>query len=156
MPHRTSVVRDRSRLDKQQLHGVLMQGWARAIVKNGKGGFADMLGISTVALDKQLTGSMPGFEFIDKALDACPTVLDEYFNAKGKRIVDSEAVCDTDDANVLIAKLMVWLAEAQHPDSPGGRRIVHTELLDAEFIIRQLHRATGNWLESINDLRGAA
>jgi hypothetical protein len=156
MPHRTTVVGVKHPLTKQNVHALLMQGWARAITKHGKGAFADHCEISTVALDKQLVGSMPGFEVIDKAFDTCPTVLDEYMAKKGKRIVDAEAVCDTDDASVLIARLMLWLQEAQHPDSPGGRRVVHNELLDAEKVIRQLHGATGNWLAAISDLRSAA
>lgn len=151
-----TVVGETTKLSKPRVHSLLMQGWARAIAKNGKGNFADGIEISVPALDKQLTGSMPGFDVIDRAFDLCPTVLDEYLTAKGKRVVDAEAVCDTDDASVLIAKLMLWLQEAQHPESPGGRRIVHTELVNAEKIIRQLHGATGNWLARIGELRSAA
>jgi hypothetical protein len=151
-----TVVGETTRLTKPRLHSLLMQGWARAIAKHGKGGFADKVEITGPALDKQLTGSTPTFEVIDRALDACPTVLDEYFDAKGLRLVAREAVCDTDDASVHIARLMLWLQEAQHPDSPGGRRIVHTELVGAEVLIRALHGATGNWLAQITNLRAAA
>lgn len=143
-------------LTKPEVHGLLMQGWARAIAAVGKGRLADKLEITVPALDKQLTGSMPGMEVVDRALDACPTVLDEYFAAKGLRLVDREAVCDSDDASVMIARLMLWLQEAQHPDSPGGRRIVHTELVGAEALIRELHGATGNWLAQITQLRAVA
>lgn len=161
MPHRNTVVSETNaasqpQLTRAQVHSLLMQGWTRAIAKHGKGAFADKIDVSSPALDKQLTGSMPTFDCIDRALDACPTVLDEYMAEKGKRIVDAEAVCDTDDASVLIARLMLWLQEAQHPDSPGGRRIVHTELVGAEPVIRQLHGATGNWLARISELRSAA
>lgn len=148
-----TVVAKRQRLGKPQVHALLMEGWARAIVKNGKGRFADALEISTVALDKQLTGSMPGFDCIDKAFDVCPTVLDEYLRAKGKRVVDEEAVCDTDDASLLIARLLVKLQEAEHPDSPGGRAVIHSELLGMEALIRQLHGATGNWINQIEVIR---
>lgn len=148
-----TVVAKAQRLTKPRLHALLMEGWSRAIVKLGKGKFADAVEISGTALDKQLTGSMPGFDIIDKAFDACPTVLDEYFRAKGKRLVDEEAVCDTDDASVIIARLMLWLQEAEHPNSPGGRRVVHTELAQAETLIRQLHGATGNWLVQIEAMR---
>lgn len=150
---RNTVVSQKQRLTKPQLHALLMEGWSRAIAKLGKGKFADALEISAPALDKQLTGSMPGFECIDKAFDECPTVLDEYFRAKGKRLVDEESVCDTDDASLLIARLLVKLQEAEHPDSPGGRNVVHSELLGMEALIRQLHGATGNWLGQIETLR---
>lgn len=148
-----TVVSKRQPFTKPQLHSLLMQGWTRAIAKLGKGRFADAIGVSGPALDKQLTGSMPGFDVIDAALDACPTVLDEYLREKGMRLVDQEAVCDTDDASVLIARLMLWLQEAEHPNSPGGRRVVHSELAQAELLIRQLHGATGNWLAQIEALR---
>lgn len=148
-----TVVSQKHRLNKPQLHALLMEGWSRAIVKLGKGKFADALEISAPALDKQLTGSMPGFECIDKAFDECPTILDEYFRAKGKRIVDENAVCDTDDASLLIARLLVKLQEAEHPDSPGGRSVVHSELLGMEALIRQLNGATGNWLHQIEQMR---
>ena len=148
-----TVVSKRQPLSKPQLHSLLMQGWTRAIAKLGKGRFADAIGVSGPALDKQLVGSMPGFDCIDAALDACPTVLDEYLREKGKRLVDQDAVCDTDDASLLIARLMVKLQEAEHPESPGGRAVVHTELLGMELLIRQLHGATGNWLGQIEKLR---
>lgn len=138
MANRQTVVRKRSKLSKPMVHALLMEGWSRAIAKFGKGAFADALEISSVGLDKQLVGSMPDFATILDALDHDETVLDDLLKAKGLRLVDAEAVCDSDDASVLIARLMVWLAEAQHPDSPGGRRIVHTELVGAEALIRQL------------------
>jgi len=150
------VVRNRSKLTKLEIHSVLMAGWNRAIMLHGKGGFADKLGISATALNKQLTGSMPDMETIDRAFDAEPSILDDYLARKGKELVDVGSVCDVDDASVLVARLLLWLNEAQHPNSPGGRNIVHSELLPAEFMIRQLHQATGNWLAEIAQLRGAA
>ncbi len=148
-----TVVSAKRPLTKPRVHAYLMEGWSRAIVKLGKGAFADAIEISDVALNKQLTGSMPGFDCIDRALDACPTVLDEYLRAKGKRLVDEESVCDTDDASLLIARLLVKLHEAEHPDSPGGRAVVHSELLGMEALIRQLHGASGNWLAQIEAMR---
>lgn len=148
-----TVVPRNSSLTKPQVHALLMEGWARGIAKMGKGRFADAIEITGPALDKQLTGSMPGFDCIDRALDACPTVLDEYFTAKGKRIVEREAVCDTDNASLLIARLLVKLQEAEHPDSPGGRNVVHSELLGMELLFRELHGQTGSWLAKIDELR---
>ena len=152
-----TIVSKPQRLGKQKLHALIMQGWTRAIAKaGGKGSFADALDVSTVAIDKHLTGSMPGLDMIDAALEVEATILDDWLAAKGKRIVDKEAVCDRDDASVLVARLMLWLQEAQHPESAGGRKIVHTELLPAELLIRQLHGATGNWLARISDMKNAA
>lgn len=150
---RTTVVGSKPALTKAQIHAKIMRGWSRGIDRHGKGAWADALDQSGQALDKQLAGSMPTLETLDKALDAEPTVLDDYVAAKGKRIVDANAVCDVDDAGVLITRILLWLQESQHPDSPGGRAIVHSELLPAEFMIRQLHTATGNWIEGINSHR---
>jgi hypothetical protein len=150
------VVSKRNKLSKLEIHSALMSGWHRAMMQHGKGGFADKLDVSVTALNKQLTGSVPDFETIDRAFDAESSVLDDYFRKKGKRLVDIDAVCDVDDASVLITRLLLWLHEAEHPNSPGGRKIVHSELLPAEFMIRQLHQATGNWLAQISDLRSVA
>lgn len=153
MQRNNPVVGEQRPIPKPQLHALIMLGWARAVAKHGKGGFADALESSTQALDKQFAGSMPSLEMIDRALCADDTVLDDWLKARGKRLVDSDAVCDVDDASVLIARLMLWFQEATHPDSPGGRAIVHTELLDAELMIRRLHQATGNWISAINTHR---
>ena len=148
-----TVVAKAKPLTKSELHAMLMLGWSRAIARRGKGAFADRIEVTGAGLDKQLAGSMPSFETIDRAVDDDATVLDDWLRAKGKRLVDLHAVCDTDDASILIARLMLWLQEAEHPDSPGGRRIIHNELIAAEALIRQLHGATGNWLAQIETLR---
>lgn len=140
-------------LSRPKLHAALMQGWARAISKFGKGGWADKLEISGPALDKQLIGSMPGFELIDRAFDHDPTVLDDWAAEKGKRLVDAEAICDVDDFNLLVGRVLVLINEATHPDSPGGRAIVHSEYLLGEDLMRQLHQASGDWLSKCADIR---
>lgn len=157
MTRRTTVVGETKPLTKGELHAKLMIGWARAIATcGGKAAFAERMEMTSEGLRKQLNGGFPGLDTIDRAFDIEPTVLDDWLQAKGKRVVDEHAVCDTDDASVLIARLMLWLQEAQHPDSPGGRSIVHTELIGAEQLIRRLHGATGNWLARISALRAAA
>lgn len=148
-----TVVAATQPMTKQQLHAKLMSGWARGIDRHGKGTFADKLDCSTEGLNKQLSGSFPSFETLDKAFDAEPTVLDDWLTAKGKRVVDANAVCDVDDASLLISRLLVKLHEAEHPESPGGRAVVHTELLGMESLIRELHGATGNWIAEIDQIR---
>lgn len=157
MTQRTNVVGEMRPLTKAGLHAKIMRGWARAIdTCGGKASFAERMDMSGEALRRQVNGSFPGLDMIDRAFDIDGTVLDDWLEAKGKRIVDKEAVCDSDDASVMIARLMLWLQEAQHKDSPGGRRIVHTELVGAEALIRELHNATGNWLAQITTLRAVA
>jgi hypothetical protein len=141
-------------LSKARLHAKLMRGVSRGIDKaGGKGRFADAIDLSVQALDKQLSGSMPGVEVLDRMMDAEPSVLDDWMRAKGKRIVDEDAVCDSDDLNVLLARVSLMLAEAEHPDSPGGRTIVPQEYLTGEEAIRKLHAMTGRWLARCADIR---
>jgi hypothetical protein len=148
-----TVVRNCTIATKMELHSLVMPGWARGVKAHGKGGWADKLGISTVALDKQLTGSMPGLECIDKALDVEPTVLDDWLDRKGKRLVDKEHDEGVRDLTLLLAQVNLKIAEAQHPSSPGGEQITHSEYLGAESLMRELHAATGRWIERCNDIR---
>ena len=140
-------------LSKLELHAKLMLGWTRAISRHGKGAFADKLECTGPGLNKQLAGSMPDFETIDKALDAEPSVLDDYLAAKGKRLVDAEAVCDVDDLGLLLARVTLLLQEAEHPDGPGGRAIVPQEYLAGEKVMRDLHVLTGRWLDRCGEIR---
>lgn len=140
-------------LSKAQVHAKLMRGWARGIDKHGKGAFADKIGVSAPALDKQLSGSMPGFDVIDAALDAEPSVLDDYIAAKGKRIVNKDAVCDVDDIGLLLSRLLVMINEAEHPEGPGGRAIVPQEYLAGEKLMRQVHQVSAQWLEKCAQIR---
>lgn len=154
MPQRTTIVRNTAKIGKSRLHDVLMIGWARMIARHGKSEFADELGVTTAAIDKQLQGTMPGFDLI---VDACGMgegdVLSEVCDALGVRIVPKEAACDTDDFNLLLARALVTINEAMHPDSPGGRTVTHTEYLDGEEVMRALHKASGDWLQACADIR---
>lgn len=140
-------------LTKQQLHAKIMLGWARAIDRHGRGGFCDKVEITSPGLNKQLEGSLPGLETIDKAIDAEPTVLDDWLDHKGKRLVDKDAVCDVDDMSLLIARVLVMIQEAEHPDGPGGRAVVPQEYLAGEKLMRDLHGASGRWLERCSAIR---
>lgn len=140
-------------LTKPELHSLVMAGWQRGIIHHGKGGWADKLEISSTALDKQLTGSMPGMECIDKALDHEPTVLDDYMTRKGKKIVDEDAPTNAAELMLLVARVNLKLAEYSHPDSPAGVETAHSEYLDGEALMRDLHAASGRWIERCNQIR---
>lgn len=153
MQRSETVVSKPERLTKHQLHAKLMVGWSRLIARFGKGGFADMMELTTAGVDKQLAGSMPRFEQIDRAFDEDDTILDPWLESKGKRIVDKTAVCDVDDFKVLLARTTLKITEATHPDGPGGTTITHGEYLDGEDLMRQLNRATAQWLERCASIR---
>ena len=148
-----TVVASMQPLTKARLHAKVMRGWVRGIDRHGKGAWADRIDCSVQALDKQLAGSLPTLETIDRAIDAELTVMDDYFAAKGKRLVDAEAVCDVDDMSLLIARVLVMIQEAEHPGGPGGRSVTHTEYLDGEKLMRELHGASSRWLERCSHIR---
>lgn len=154
MANATTVVAAPQRLSKLELHARLMVGWSRLIARMGRGRFADMLEISGEGVAKQLAGSMPRFEQIDRAFDEDNSILDDWLAHKRKRLVDEDAVCDTDDAALLMSRLLERLLAAQHPDSPGGRRIVAPEIMEMEDLLREVHRMTGNLLEEGARYRG--
>lgn len=153
MPSRQTIVRNRSKLGKSRVHDLLMVGWARCIARYGKEPFADALDVTTAAIDKHLKGSMPDFATIIDAASIDDQVLDEIADALGVRIVPKDAVCCVDDLNLLLSRALVKLNEAIHPDSPGGREIVHTEFLDGEEVMRALYHRSGEWLERCAQIR---
>lgn len=149
-----TVVAKTERLSKAALHAKIMRGIARGIDNHsGKGRFADAIDLSTQALDKQLQGSMPSVEVLDRVMDVEPTVLDDWLRAKGKRLVDEDAICDVDDCSLLIARVLVMLNEAEHPAGPGGRTIVPQEYLAGEKLMRDLHAASARWLHQCTEIR---
>lgn len=154
MATRQSIVRNRSKISKARLHDLLMAGWTRLIVRHGKGALADELDTSTVAIDKHLTGSMPGFDLIADTLTFKDSdVLDDVLAELGLRVVPSDSVCCIDDFALLLSRVLVKVQEAEHPDGPGGRAVVPQEYLDAEELMAKLHRATGAWLEKCREIR---
>lgn len=148
-----TIVPNNDALPKQQLHAKIMRGWARAIDKRGKGRFADDIGCSSTGLDKQLSGSLPSLEAIDKALCVEPTVLDDWLKYRGLRVVAEDASCDVDDMQLLLGRVLVMIAEAEHPAGPGGRAVVPQEYLNGEKLMRDLHAVTGRWLEKCTSIR---
>jgi len=155
MTQRSTVLPKSTEISEADFLAAQIRGLSRAEKAAGAKALAFMLDITPKQLGNILAGASTHPKRQWDALAADPSALDDIAALYGRRIVDKEAVCDVDDASVLIARLMLWLQEAEHPESPGGRSIVHTELLPAEFMIRQLHAATGNWLEQIKRARAA-
>lgn len=155
MQRSETVPSKRAPLSKADLHSKLMLGWTRVIATcGGQGGFLDKMDITRPALTGHMTGSFPSFELIDRAYDINPSVLDDWLREKGARIVDSDAVCDTDDVSVLVSRLLNKLIEAQHPDSPGGRRIVGPEILAMDDLLREVVRVASSLIDQGTVYRG--
>ena len=153
MSARVPVVRNCEPLPKQQLHELVMAGWSRCIARFGQGAFADALGITGAALRKQLAGSMPDPELLMNSVTICPHALADVFDKLGLRLVSKEAICSTDDVEVLISRLLNKLLEAKHPDSPGGKAVVYSELMPIETLLREVHGALGSYIATVDEVR---
>lgn len=154
MTRRSNVVPETPNVTEPEFHAAMLSGLARCEKLSDEKALAFVMDITTKQLGNIRTkGSMPAPKRLWDAHAAHGTGLEEVAALYGYRIVAKEAVCDVDDASVLITRVLLWLHESQHPDSPGGRAVVHTELIPAELMIRQLHQATGDWLGSIAEHR---
>jgi hypothetical protein len=153
MVQRGNVVPETTDVSEAQFMAAMVAGLARAEKNVGTKALAFTMDVTVKQLGNILAGAATHPKRLWDALAADDTAMADIADLYGKRLVAKEAVCDVDDASVLITRLLLWLHEAQHPNSPGGRNIVHTELLPAEFMIRQLHQATGNWLGQISNHR---
>jgi hypothetical protein len=153
MDQSDTVVRKRSIPSEGEFHALLIAGLARASARIGRGALADQMDMSGRGLDKVFAGSHPSAKRVFDVLFACDDVLDDVADRYGKRLVDKAAVCDVDDLSLLLARVNLKIQEAQHPDSPGGENITHGEYLGAEQLMRELHAATGRWIEKCKSIR---
>lgn len=144
-------------LPKHRVAASLAAGWARIIRKRGKGTFADRAGTTERTVENALAGkTLPEGHTIFNSLAVDTTSLDEVFDEYGLRLVPKDAVCDTDNLGMLLAQLHLWLERAKHPDSPGGAKIVHSEKLEGEMLLRSAYTEIGRFLEECASLRRAA
>jgi len=86
------------------------------------------------------------------ALDG--TAFDGFLARVGRRSVPIDALCDT-DALPAMTGAVHKLVLASNPDSPGGRKVIRRELLDAEQEIRAAFDALGVLLQRIDAERAA-
>jgi len=157
MLQRSNDFRKIEPLPKHRVAASIAAGWARIVRTKGKGSFADRLGTTERTVENALAGkTLPEAHTIFNSLAADKTALDELFEEYGVRLVDKDAVCDTDNLGMLLAQLHVWLEKARHPDSPGGAKIVHTEMLEGEMLLRSTYTEIGRFLEECASLRRAA
>lgn len=149
MPQRSTRVPKLVPPTEQEFHALLMAGIARAAKKSGRGAVADAMDMSGRMLDKVYGGAMPAAKRQWDLLSVDEQALSDIAERYGKRIVDKDAVCSTDDIGLLLARLLAWFHEARHPDSPGGEEIVYSEKLVAEPLMREVHGEVGRFLEEI-------
>lgn len=154
MTQRSSVVPETNVVTEDQFHGAMVEGLGRAIKNNSERALAYVMGLTTT---KQLGNIMRGSATHPKrlwdALAAEPSVLDNIATLYGKKLVDQDAICDTNNLGMLLAQLHIWLERARHPDSPGGPAIVHSEKLDGEALLRDAYGEIGRFLEECATIR---
>lgn len=150
-----SVVPETSSVTEDQFHGAMVAGLGRAERMRGAKVLAYVMDVTTKQLGNIFKGSAPHPKRLWDARKADPTVLDDIAELYGCKIV-SKAIDDAanDVGTLPIATLLARVAAAEAPDSPGGIKKTHTELLGMEAEIRAVHALTADWIERINATRG--
>jgi hypothetical protein len=152
-----NVVPETSSVTEDQFHGAMVAGLGRAERSAGAKALAYVMDVTTKQLGNIFKGSTPNAKRLWDARKANPTVLDDIADLYGCKIV-SKALDDAanDIGTLPIATLLARVAAAEAPDSPGGVKKTHTELLDMEAEIRAVHALTADWIERINATRADA
>lgn len=97
MGNSTKVLRTIAALPKHRVSALVSAGWSRAVLKLGKGAFADHVETTERTVENGLAGkTLPEAHTVLNSLAADPTALDELFAAYGLRVVPlhSEAAND--------------------------------------------------------------
>lgn len=156
MTHCSNVLPSKPDVNEAKFHNAMIRGLSRAADALGSlKALAFVMDISTKQLGNIMAGASTDPKRLWDAHIAAPDadVMNDIAELYGKRLVDKNATCDTDNLNVLLARVLLMVNEATHPDSPGGRAIVHTEYLDGETLMRQVHTMSANWLEQCAQIR---
>jgi len=152
---RGSFVPEMSRVTEDQFHGALAAGLGRAEQRVGSKALAYLMDVTTKQLGNIFAGSGTNPKRLWDARQADPTVLDDVASLYGCKIVSKAEDDAANDVGTLpIATLLARVAAAEAPESPGGTKKTHTELLDMEAEIRAVHALTADWIERINATRG--
>jgi hypothetical protein len=149
-----TVVPKSSDVTEAEFRAAMLSGLARADKRVKAKALAFAMDITTKQLGNITEkGGMPGPKRLWDALAADDTALDDIADLYGKRLVPKDAVCDVDNAALVMSSLLAAMIAAEQPDSPGGRLITHGELLSMEDLVRAVHAKTGTMLTQITDLR---
>jgi hypothetical protein len=150
-----SVVPETIVVSDAEFRVAMVAGLARAQKKaGGAKPLAYIMDLSTKMLGRILGGeSDTSPKRLWDAHAATGTGLEDIAELYGLRLVPKDAVCDVDNATLVMSGLLNAILTAEHPDSPGGRAITHSELLGMEDLVRQVHAKTGKMLTQIADHR---
>lgn len=151
MTHRSIVAPQMADVNDIQFRAAMLAGIGRAESIHGARDVRYVMDLETKQFDNiKRKGATPHPKRLWDILALEPTALDDIARLYGKRLVSSEAGFDVDDAGIALTKLLLWFREGEK----GG--LNHNHLLQGEFLIRQLHQVTGDWIEEISRLRQGA
>lgn len=155
MTQRTStVVPEIADVTEAEFRGAMVSGLARAEKLVTRKALAEAMDLSTKQVGNILEkGASTDPKRLWDARVVCETALDDIADLYGVRIVPKDAVCDVDDLALLLSRVLVMINEAEHPAGPGGRAVVPQEYLTGEPLMRELHAASGRWLEKCAAIR---
>ena len=151
MPERAGRVCPDNR-SKMDVSAALAAGWARVIMRVGRGAFADRLGIDAKTVARALTGeTVPELHTALNAVMVEPTALDEVMSLYGLELRPREAGAGMDMA--MIADLARLTAKWVDVMADGVRD--HRETLSLAEAIRPMMPGLTAILAEADALRGA-
>lgn len=158
-PHggQSCAIRSRNVLPKKQdipeadFHRAKLAGLERAEkAVGGEKVLADVMRLTRRQLGNIKRGGSTHPQRIWDALAADRTALDDIAALYDVQVVARNAEALDKPATLSLAQLLTEIAKAESPDSDGGTRKTHRELIGMETLIREVHALTAGWIEQIN------
>nr|WP_157034308.1 hypothetical protein [Sphingomonas sp. Y57] len=155
MPRPGNVVPEMSTVTEDEFHGALAAGLGRAERKVGAKALAYIMDCTTKQLRNIFGGSVPHPKRLFDAHLAVPEagMFDDIGELYGCKVVAKDAADNLSDLTLTLARALVMIREVQHPSSPGGEQVVHSEYLAGEELMREIHNASGAWLDRCSVIR---
>jgi len=144
-----NVVPETSSVTEDEFHGALAAGLGRAERKVGAKTLAYIMDCTTKQLRNIFGGSVPHPKRLFDAHVALPDagVFDDIGELYGCKIVARDGADNLADLTLTLARALVMIREVQHPNSPGGEEVVHSEYLAGEALMREINNAAAAWIE---------
>lgn len=130
---------------EDEFYRLLREALQRAQAKTSTRELIYLLDLSKTALGKVFTGSKTNAKVPWDALLADPTALQDIAALYGVTIAPAEPTVDFGPLSVLLAQAALVVAQTPDPK--------HQDYLKHEALMRELHAATGAWIERCRAVR---
>jgi hypothetical protein len=132
---------------REDFYVALRQGIQRACARKTPREVAAAVDLSKKALGNILTGGETNAKMPFDLLTVEPTALDDVVALYGGRIVLAEPATAFGDLGTALARFQLFIIE-----NPGRD---HQTCVKGEAMARELHAATGAWIERCRTIRGS-